>query len=347
MKNISFWCRYASLGASSRLRFHQFIPTLEASGFKVGLHNFFDNAYLENLYSGKGKSKTAFFSALFRRWRELKQLPPAVPMVIEYELLPFLPFGAENIFLKNRQYILNFDDAVDLRYNKYRFLKNKYPDLISNASGVIVANSELLERFSKYNPRIVKLPTVPPASLPQECAPERGEKLRIGWIGTPVTYKFLLEHAEILQAMYAVEPFELLAIARPELPPVPGIPTINAAWSAETEEKLLRSCHAGIMPLPDTAFTRGKSAFKLIQYLRAGIPAIASAVGENIQVIREGRTGFCAVDKAEWVRAWQQLSRPEVRESMAEDISGTAGEYSFERNAEMLKDFISKTFNMD
>ena len=159
---LSIWCRYDKLGASSRLRFIQFIPELEKAGFKTDFHHFFDDQYLKRLYAGNGKSKTAFLAALRRRYKELAVLPENVPLFIEYELLPFLPCFAEKRFLAAHPYILNFDDAVDLRYSKLPVLKNKYPQLIADAAGIIVANDELLNRFSLYNKNIFKLPTVPP-----------------------------------------------------------------------------------------------------------------------------------------------------------------------------------------
>ena len=129
--------------------------------------------------------------------------------------------------------------------------------------------------------------------------------------------------------MYAAHPFELLVIARKDLPEIPGIPTRNVNWSSETEHALLQSCHIGIMTLDDSPFARGKSAFKLIQYLRANIPAIASAVGENTRVITENRTGFCASTTQEWVSAWQKLADPEFRASLLPHIASEAQKYSF------------------
>ena len=344
-RELSIWCRYDKLGASSRLRFFQFIPALEKSGFSIDSHHFFDDLYLKQLYSGNGKSKTAYVSSLLRRFKELAALPQTVPLFIEYELLPFIPYFVEKLFLANRPYILNFDDAVDLRYEKLPVLCRKYPQLITNAAGVVVANDELLNRFAPFNKNIFKLPTVPPLP-PQNCSLDlpSGDLPRIGWIGTPVTHRFLREHTGTLQKMYAVHPFELLVIAREDLPEIPGIPTRNVNWAGETEHALLQSCHLGIMPLDDSPFARGKSAFKLIQYLRAGIPAIASAVGENTRVIAENKTGFCASTPQEWVSAWQKLSNPEFRASLASHIAIEAQKYSFEYNSELLIKFITSTF---
>ena len=346
MKKLSIWCRYGELGASSRLRFYQFVPALQAAGLEVDIHNFFPDSYLKQLYSGNGKSKAGFLAALHRRLRELAAVKDARPALVEYELLPFLPYCFERNFLKKRKYVLNFDDAVDLRYCKLPILNRKYPQLLEHASGIIVANSELFNRFSAYNGNILKLATVPPPEAAHDSF-EKGDLLRIGWIGTPVTYQFLLEHAPILQAMYREHPFELLAIAKADLPPVPGVPTRNIDWSAEGEFAALKSCDIGIMPLADTPFTRGKSAFKLIQYLRAGIPAIASAVGENLQVIQEGKTGFCAGDVSGWLAAYQFLSAAENRRSMAADIALEAEKYSFEHNAANLLDFIRQRLELE
>ena len=346
MKKLSMWCRYGELGASSRLRFYQFVPALQAAGLEVDTHNFFPDSYLKQLYSGNGKSKAAFFAALYRRIRELAAVKDARPALIEYELLPFLPYGFERHFLKKRKYVLNFDDAVDLRYRKLPFLNRKYPQLLENAAGIIVANSELFNRFSAYNDNILKLATVPPPEV--EHPPfEKSDLLRIGWIGTPVTYRFLVEHAPVLQAMYREHPFELLAIAKADLPPIPGVPTRNIDWSSDIESAALKSCDIGIMPLTDTPFTRGKSAFKLIQYLRAGIPAIASAVGENLQVIREGETGFCAGDTETWLAAYKKLTAAETRKAMSSAIAVEAEKYSFERTAATLLDFIRERLELE
>ncbi|MBE6391603.1 MAG: glycosyltransferase family 4 protein [Lentisphaerae bacterium] len=339
---ISLWCRYGELGASSRLRFRQFVPELQKAGFAVDTHNFFSDDYLKKLYSGKGKSKTAFFSALCRRFKELLALPQDRPLLIEYELLPFIPWAIEKLFIGKRRYILNFDDAVDLRYRKIPFLRGKYPELIAHAAGVIVANDELMERFARYNSNIFKLPTVPPPPPESRTMPpEKGELIRIGWIGTPVTYAFLQKHTETLQKMFACHPFELLVIAREDLPPIPGIPAKYVNWSASGEHALLQSCQLGIMPLDDSEFAKGKSAFKLIQYLRAGIPAIASATGENLNVIRQGKTGFCAGSSAEWAAAWQQLADEKIRQEMAPEIAREAEKFSFENNSVQLLKIIN------
>ena len=94
------------------------------------------------------------------------------------------------------------------------------------------------------------------------------------------------------------------------------------------------------MPLNDSPFARGKSAYKLIQYLQAGIPAVASPVGENKSVISENRTGFLAHNAAEWISALKHLSVPENRRAMEPYIAARAGEFSLEKWGGTLCDFL-------
>jgi glycosyltransferase involved in cell wall biosynthesis len=63
------------------------------------------------------------------------------------------------------------------------------------------------------------------------------------------------------------------------------------------------------MPLPDEPFTRGKCGYKLVQYMAAGLPVVASPVGINTSIVEQGKTGFLASSKKEWVEALVTLSQ--------------------------------------
>jgi glycosyltransferase involved in cell wall biosynthesis len=73
-----------------------------------------------------------------------------------------------------------------------------------------------------------------------------------------------------------------------------------ADWSEEREVADVQSMDIGIMPLPDEVWARGKSGYKLIQYLACAVPAVASPVGVNSQIVEHGRTGFLAETAEEW-----------------------------------------------
>jgi glycosyltransferase involved in cell wall biosynthesis len=61
------------------------------------------------------------------------------------------------------------------------------------------------------------------------------------------------------------------------------------------------------MPLPDTEWTRGKCAFKAIQYMGMGIPTVASPIGITSDLIRHNVNGLLANSVNEWFDALNLL----------------------------------------
>lgn len=339
---IDFFTRYSYCGASSRLRFMQFIPLLEKSGFEIHCSSFFDDAYLQKLYSGKKRNILSLLKYYRNRKKQMRLSSDGTPAVIEYELLPYLPYCCEAAFLKKHPYILNFDDAVDLHYENLPFLKNKYPHLIANAAGIITANDMLTEKYRRWNSNILKLPTIPPSVI--TCGDQKPDRLTVIWTGTPVTYKFLAGRSAALQLAAEHIDYELLIVAGKDLPPIPGVKCRMLDWSEQLEAEALASAHFGIMPLPDTPFARGKSAYKLICYLRAGIPGIASPVGENCNVISEGETGFFAVSDEDFLAAFQKLADPQVRAGMQKKLNEAGRLYLPETAAARFAEFMRRCF---
>ena len=61
------------------------------------------------------------------------------------------------------------------------------------------------------------------------------------------------------------------------------------------------------MPLSDDEWTRGKCAFKLLQYMAASLPCVASPVGANAEAVIDGVTGFHAASLEDWERSLERL----------------------------------------
>src|SRR5207237_4709544 len=88
----------------------------------------------------------------------------------------------------------------------------------------------------------------------------------------------------------------------------------NDPWRLETEQANLASFDIGIMPLWDSVWTRGKCGYKILQYMAAGTPVVASAVGANTDIITSGENGFLAQTQDEWVQSLRSLiENPEQR----------------------------------
>ena len=344
MTALGVYTRYAAQGASSRLRYLCYAERLAQSGFDAEFHTLFRDDYLQALYSGRAVRIKALRDLVRRMFR----MPPRERKLwIEYELLPHVPFAVEAKLLAGRKFVLDFDDAVYLKYADSPRLADKFERLAALASGVVVANDALFAHFSAVNANTVKIPTaVDTAALaPRE---DKFPRLTLVWIGTPVTCRaHLVPMAETLRELKKSLDFDLLVIGGTPSPALDFAGVRIVPWSEAVANELLPRCHIGIMPLPaGDAFASGKSAYKLIQYLAAGLPAVASPVGENRVVVEAGVSGFLAESEEEWREALRRLvSDAETRGEMTAAARAEAVmKYSVRRVAPDIEKFLEKTF---
>ncbi len=139
----------------------------------------------------------------------------------------------------------------------------------------------------------------------------RGDEFTIGWIGSPVTGKYLSVVREALQIVCRRVPGARVTLVgcRPESANFgPDVPVTVLPWSEAGEADLIRAFDVGIMPLPDTPWERGKCGYKLLQYMACARPVVASPVGVNAQIVTPGENGFHAANTNDWVNALTRLA---------------------------------------
>ena len=59
--------------------------------------------------------------------------------------------------------------------------------------------------------------------------------------------------------------------------------------------------------MPDTEWTRGKCAFKAIQYMALGAAAVVSLVGASAELVEDGVNGFYASTDEDWYSVLKRL----------------------------------------
>lgn len=325
MKRILLLSRYCRLGASSRLRSLQYLPRFAQLGVKVDVTALFDEAYLNTLYRLNKRSPRHFFLKYSQRFWPLLTSGRYDVLWIEKEAFPWLPPFAELLLYKLQiPFVVDFDDAIFHRYDLNtnwivrRLLGKKIDKIMQLASAVIAGNSYIADRATKAGAQEVTIiPTVIDLNRYTVRQKENNFPLTIGWIGSPATIDFFKSIAPLLIDLQKRLPIRIAVVGVVDPALQRQLPFTYYPWSEDTEVDLLKSFDIGIMPLPDTPWTRGKCGYKLIQYMACGTPVIASNVGANMDIVHSGENGFLVSKPEEWINAIERLVADDrLREAM-------------------------------
>jgi glycosyltransferase involved in cell wall biosynthesis len=336
MPNILFFSRYARLGSSSRLRLYQYLPYLRDAGVDVTLAPLFGDDYVRGLYGGK-IAKLAVLKAYVARLGLMLKAGRFDAVWVEKEMLPWIPAWLELGLLPAKlPLIVDYDDAVFHRYDQHRLslvralLSRKIDKVMQRADLVVAGNEYLASRARNAGAaRIEILPTVVDMTRYGVTPPEKEEQQlpTIGWIGSPATAHFLHLIAPALREVVTRKLARVIAVGA-NADQLHDLPITALSWTEVTEVADIQSFDIGIMPLPDAPFERGKCGYKLIQYMACGKPVVASPVGANSTIVRDGVDGFLASTHQEWVEALTRLlADPELRQQM-----GRAGRIRIEND---------------
>jgi glycosyltransferase involved in cell wall biosynthesis len=233
----------------------------------------------------------------------------------------FLPWlGLERRAAAGRRLIWDVDDAIWLdtsraagghRLAVFKGTRRKVRWLASHADHVFAANDYLADFLSRYPAPVSVVPSVvEPRDVPPRDHADRPE-LVLGWIGSATTARYLppITGAVARFARELRERSVRLLVVGGSVTPRAGFVVESVPWSIEAELDALRQMDVGLMPMPDDAWTRGKSAYKALQYMSAGIPVVADDVGVASTVIEPGDAGFVVRTEEEWVEALLTLAR--------------------------------------
>lgn len=288
--------------ASARIRAIQYIPFFESQGYRVthipripkrSTNLFFKftlSPILKRWYSFK-----MIFAILFGKW----DLVFIQRILINKNLL-------ELLYDRSIKIIYDFDDAIYINPKRPKN-REKTADMVRLASKVIVSTNYLVEFCLNcgQKPAIIPSPVETERIKPSEKS--KDQPVTIGWIGSPWTSGFLELIEKPLQKLAEKYSFRFITVgARPEYK-IEGVNYISKPWVFEEENETIGDMDIGIMPLPDTAWTKMKGGYKLLQYMSAGIPCVASPVGINQSIIRPGENGYLASNDDEWYLILEKL----------------------------------------
>jgi glycosyltransferase involved in cell wall biosynthesis len=233
------------------------------------------------------------------------------------------------LLVGRRPFVFDFDDAIFVKSDGTASTSraHRFENTVSRAA-LTFAGNEYLAAACREVPAVV-LPTGVDISRypgPGDVAGQIGKapSTTLVWIGSRSTGKYLQGLHDVFRGLAADDlTFRVIADFQYAHP---ALEVENIPWSGETEVANIASSHIGLAPLVDDPWTRGKCALKILQYMAAGLPVVASDVGANRDVVVHGETGFLVTTVDEWIGAIRELGSEERRQEL-----GAAGRLRVER----------------
>ncbi len=327
----------SSFDPASWFRFVQLIPYLEKAGWQVDHRpNRPDRQWQSPLRSPLARALHYRMGRALMRWNRLRDLwdsRPCDAAFINRDLAGEGPLMQKLFRPLVERSVYDFDDAIFVgpRERQVRWM-------CANSCWVTPGNEYLAKYARRFTDRVTIIPTVIDTDLCRARSYEGAKTegpVRVGWSGSDQSIGVtLVPNLPMLRALQKQVDFELVVITntKPELA-VPDLRWTFVPWRREDEPLLESKFDIGIMPLVDDAFQKGKCALKLLQYMAAGLPTVASPVGVNAEVVRPGATGMLATTEAEWHQALSRL----ILDPQARAAQGRGGrdlcvkEYSIRR----------------
>jgi len=287
---------------SFRHRMRTLIGTLDAAGWQVRAERFPSGRYG------------------IRTWERRSLLREADVVVLHQIKLSAMEARLFASFSRRR--IFDVDDAIYVRKPRQlgdapddsRWRKRKFAATCRWVDVVAAGNDVLAGVARASAPAVMVLPTSIDTAAYQPTTATAADPPTIVWIGSPENLVYLEMIRPALARLTARYPTLKMRVICSRFPDWPLVNVERIAWSSATEAEELAAAHIGVMPLTDDEWARGKCAFKLLQYMAAALPCVASPVGANTEAVIDGFNGFHARTVDDWERHLEALIRsPQLR----------------------------------
>jgi glycosyltransferase involved in cell wall biosynthesis len=281
--------------------------------------------------------------AVLRAERRLRRMtsPPARRMLLHREASPLSRGELERRLLTTSEFaVYDVDDALHSDWGEGHPVRRLAPKAAKalvaarHADRVIAGSPLLAEWASSHNADVVLIPScVAPDRYRQKTDYRVNDPPRLGWVGSPDNEAYLRLIEPALHELHrrARVRLTLIGTLQRSLGELESL-IDRVQWSESVQHAALATFDVGLMPLPDTPYTRGKCGYKLLQYGAAGLPSVASPIGVNADILR--RFGMpAAAEQAAWVDAVLAIlerSEADRAEMGRRALAVTRSEYSYE-----------------
>lgn len=198
-------------------------------------------------------------------------------------------------------------------------LSRRFMRVCKAADFCVVDNRALAEVVSQYaqDVRVIPTPVDVGRYVPGDGGKSGGVPL-VGWMGTPGDEVYLQDAMHHLESFAGQIQFSVVS-REPYSGPGQEFVFWNM-WSGENEPRLLQAMDIGVLPMPETGFTRSCSGVDLLKFMACGVAVVASDVGAHREIIDHGIDGFLIREGQPWGDLVMRLVEDRtLRRTMAEN----------------------------
>ncbi|MFQ5544524.1 MAG: glycosyltransferase family 4 protein [Acidiferrobacterales bacterium] len=218
-----------------------------------------------------------------------------------------------------KRLIFDFDDAIFVRSDgrASRMRNSRFLRMLRVCDQVWAGNSYLAGAAKYHNDTVTILPTSIQPERYNITVSKPTDSVDLVWIGSRSTRKYLVDVLPVLESLAPRVPGLRLKIVADFNVDSTALNVRPVAWSNDREAYELASSHIGLAPMPEDPWTQGKCGLKVLQYMAAGLPTVASPAGVHRDLIEHEVSGFLADSANEWCDSLLRLiNDPALRQRM-------------------------------
>jgi glycosyltransferase involved in cell wall biosynthesis len=345
---------------------------VRAEIYKNSFHN--DNIYSADYYYLfsktldkiifllKKKKYTKYFSAPFIFFNYFIKILKKFWLFIKldnYSAIIIIKYFDKNYLKKIKlnysgKILFDFDDAI---WTKEFGGDQPFIDILTIVDYVSCDNTYLLEESNKFcnNCFILNGPTkLNIFESYKFIKKENLNKIVIGWIGSPYTLFYLTEIVDVLDQLsqvYTGLEFRICGVGT-DLTKIPKFKNTKLSilpfYNQDTMIDEISNFDIGVYPLDNSVISLGRGSLKATLYMSCAIPVVATALGNNCNIISNGQTGYLVNSKKEWFDVISNLiTNSELRNTIGQNgYEYVKKEYSIDFCYNQLKNNFLKNLNV-